>query len=315
MARNIVALAGGVGGARLAHGLYQVLQPGELTVIVNTGDDFSIYGLHISPDVDTVCYTLAGMEHPDTGWGISGDNFNALKQAARLGGEDWFRLGDLDLGTHLVRTQRMAAGEKLSSITRDFCTNWGIKAQVMPMSDEPVRTKVITKDGQTLAFQEYFVLNACQPEVSRFEFDGIADARPANGVLQMISNSDMIIICPSNPWVSIDPILAVPSIREQMQGKCTLAVSPLIGGKAVKGPLGKMYHELGIEPSSRAVAEHYRGLIEGMVIDHKDKHEKKQIEAFGIMTKTSDILMKDAADRKSLAEEILEFGTSLSTDL
>ena len=205
---KIVALAGGVGGAKLAHGLAQILPPEDLTVIVNTGDDFEHYGLYISPDLDTVCYTLAGLANPKTGWGRKNETWQAIENAKVLGGPDWFNLGDQDLGTHLERTRRMKAGQTLSQITRDFCKAWGIGPTVLPMSDQPVRTIVETDEGE-LAFQEYFVHRRCEPKVKGFRFEGIDTAEAAPGALEAIEAADAVVICPSNPWVSIDPILAV----------------------------------------------------------------------------------------------------------
>jgi len=308
---KVVALAGGVGGARLAHGLYQALAPENLTVIVNTGDDFIHHGLAISPDLDTVCYTLAGLANPETGWGMADDGFKANKQIKLLGGEDWFKLGDRDLGTQLIRTERIKNGEKLSDITRDFCSKWGVKASILPMSDNFIQTKVETKDKRLLDFQEYFVHQKCQPEVSGFLFSGIEKAEPSPGMIEAIQTCEFVIICPSNPWVSIDPILSVKHVREALADKCVIAVSPLIGGNAIKGPLSKMYRELEIQPTSITITKHYSEIIRGMVIDKLDIQERDEIEAFGIITKITDILMKDISDRKRLAVEVLDFGSSL----
>ena len=308
---KIVAFAGGVGGARLAHGLVQSIPGNQLTIIVNTGDDFIFNGLNISPDIDTVCYTLAGMENPSTGWGIREDTHQVLEGIQKLGGEAWFSLGDRDIATHLVRTQALKQNVKLSEITSQICLRMGITAKVLPMSDEPVHTKVQIKGGRWLDFQEYFVHQGCQPEVAGFRFEGQAEARPAPGVMAALKNADLVVICPSNPWVSIDPILGIKSIKHALKNQCVVAVSPLIGGKAVKGPLNKMFTELGIKPSSLAVGEHYRDFLKGILIDTIDREEAAALEAFGIITKTTDILMKNTGDRKRLAEEILEFGKIL----
>ena len=205
---NILALAGGVGGAKLAHGLARILPPEDLTIIVNTGDDFEHLGLYISPDLDTVCYTLAGLANPDTGWGRVDETWNAMADLKRLGAPDWFNLGDRDLATHLERTRRMKAGQTLSQVTREFCKAWGVRHTVLPMSDQPVRTIVETDEGD-LPFQEYFVHRHCEPRVKSFRFDGLSTASPAPGVREAIQSADAIILCPSNPWVSIDPILSV----------------------------------------------------------------------------------------------------------
>ncbi|MBE3117592.1 MAG: 2-phospho-L-lactate transferase, partial [Candidatus Atribacteria bacterium] len=206
---KIVALAGGVGGAKLADGLAQLLPPENLTIVVNTGDDFEHLGLYISPDLDTVCYTLAGLVNPETGWGRREETFHVLENLQKLGGPDWFHLGDRDLATHIERTRRLREGQPLSQITRDFCHAWGVRQPVLPMSDQPVRTMLDTTEDGELAFQEYFVHRKCEPKVKGFRFAGIEMARPAPGVLEMIEQADAVVVCPSNPWVSIDPILAV----------------------------------------------------------------------------------------------------------
>jgi LPPG:FO 2-phospho-L-lactate transferase len=301
---KIVALAGGVGGAKLAHGLAQILPPEDLTVIVNTGDDFEHYGLYISPDLDTVCYTLAGLANPETGWGRIDETWQAIENARRLGGPDWFNLGDRDLGTHLERTRRMKAGQTLTQITRDFCQAWGVRLTVLPMSDQPVRTIVETDQGK-LAFQEYFVHRRCEPKVKGFRFEGIDQAEAAPGALEALASADAVVICPSNPWVSIDPILSVLKLRSTVNRPPSIvAVSPIIGGKAVKGPAAKMYAELGIEPSALAVAEHYRGLLSGFVLDKVDAELANTIE---IPTLTTDTLMNHLTKRAQLAGDVLHF--------
>lgn len=299
---RIVALAGGVGGAKLAHGLAQILPPEDLTVIVNTGDDFEHYGLYICPDLDTVCYTLAGLANPETGWGRADETWQVIENTARLGGPDWFRLGDQDLGTHLERTRRLKEGQCLSAITRDFCTAWGIRHTILPMSDQPIRTIVETEEGD-LAFQEYFVHRRCEPRVKGFRFEGIESAEPAPGARQALQSADAVIICPSNPWVSIDPILRVVLEIE----KPVIAVSPIIGGQTVKGPAAKMYRELGIEPSASAVAKHYRDLVTGFVLDTIDKHLEGEIRSLHMHTHVTNTLMRSHDDRKRLANEILNF--------
>jgi len=308
---KIVALAGGVGGAKLADGLAQVLPAADLIVIVNTGDDFEHFGLTICPDLDTVCYTLAGLANPETGWGRVGESWNALKSVELLGGPTWFWLGDRDLGTHLERTRRLQAGDALGAITADFCRAWGVRVRVLPMSDQAVRTIVDTDEGE-LPFQQYFVERACEPRVRGFRFDGVEQAKPAPGVLYAIKECDLVIICPSNPWVSVAPILSVPGIRSALENKIIVAVSPIIGGQAVKGPAAKMFTELGIEPSALAVAKHYGNLLRGFVFDRVDEVQKPDIAGLGIMPLAIDTLMKDRAARARLAKEVLEFGQSLS---
>jgi LPPG:FO 2-phospho-L-lactate transferase len=313
---KIVALAGGVGGAKLAHGLAQILPPEDLTVIVNTGDDFEHLGLTICPDLDTVCYTLAGLANPETGWGRQNETWNTISNIEKLGGPNWFRLGDQDFGTHLERTRRLNEGQSLSQVTKDFCKAWGIKQTVLPMSDSPVRTIVNTDEGE-LAFQEYFVHRHCEPRVKGFRFDGVEGAQPVIGAREAIESAQAIVICPSNPWVSVDPILRVISLtpsplsrgeRGWGEGKIIIAVSPIIGGQTVKGPAAKMYAELGIEPSALAVARHYQGLLSGFVLDNTDRHLSDKIETRILVT---DTLMNSAADRARLAMDVLHFIGSL----
>lgn len=301
---KIVALAGGVGGAKLAHGLAMHLPPEDLTIIVNTGDDFEHYGLYICPDLDTVCYTLAGLANPDTGWGRVDETWNAIGNASRLGGPGWFNLGDQDLGTHLERTRRLSEGQCLSDITRDFCKAWGIQSTVLPMSNQKVRTIVNTEQGE-LAFQEYFVHRRCEPKVNGFRFEGAGEAEPAPGVSEAIQSAEAIVFCPSNPWVSIDPILKVLK-GEELRAK-VFAVSPIIGGETVKGPAAKMYRELGIEPSALAVANHYRGLVNGFVIDTIDQSLQGGITELGMNVLVTKTLMKSHEDRSRLAQELLGF--------
>jgi LPPG:FO 2-phospho-L-lactate transferase len=326
---KVVALAGGVGGARLADGLAQALAPADLTVVVNTGDDFEHLGLRICPDLDTVCYTLAGMANPVTGWGRQAETWQAFENLVQLGGPDWFHLGDADLGTHLERSRRLREGQSLSEIMRDFCRAWGVGPTVLPMSDAPVSTEVLTVEG-VLPFQEYFVRKQCQPRVTGFRFVGVETARPAPGVCEALRLANLIVICPSNPWVSIDPILAVPGLRAALnegladtqllvgrdqskksgRGIC-LAVSPIIAGQTVKGPAAKMYAELGFQPSALAVARHYGRLLHGYVLDQVDRDLTQEIESSGIHVLATDILMRTRADRLRLAKEVLAFGSEL----
>jgi LPPG:FO 2-phospho-L-lactate transferase len=308
---KVVALAGGVGGAKLVHGLAMILPPEDLSIVVNTGDDFEYLGLSISPDLDTVCYTLTDLANPKTGWGRVDESWITYNEVAKLEGPDWFRLGDKDLATHLVRTSLLQEGYKLSEITNDFCKMWGIKHSIFPMSDDPVRTMVHTAAGEVLGFQEYFVQQACQPVVKSFELQGIEAARPLSNVLTAISSCDIVIIAPSNPWVSIDPILAIPDYRSEIAQKPVIAVSPLIGGKAIKGPAAKMYQELGITPCASAVAHHYQELLTGFIFDNLDHHELEKIERWRIIALVTDILMKNKQDRLRLAKEVLEFGETI----
>lgn len=314
---RVVALAGGVGGAKLAHGLARILLPGKLTVIVNIGDDFEHLGLKICPDLDTVCYTLAGLANPETGWGRIGETWHALESMAELGGPTWFRLGDRDLGTHLERSRLLMAGRSLSHITKQFCHAWNIEQSILPITDDIVPTIVDTDQG-ILPFQEYFVMKKCQPKVKGFKFNNVDKSTPAPGVLKSIKESELVIFCPSNPWVSIDPILAVPCIREELLNSTVpiIAVSPIIGGEAVKGPAAKMYAEMGIQPSALAVAEHYGygrdgGLLTGFVLDALDENVNVEIQYRGIKTLITNTLMQTNSDRQRLAREVLEFGKEL----
>jgi LPPG:FO 2-phospho-L-lactate transferase len=311
---KIAALAGGVGGAKLADGLNQMLPAGDLSIIVNTGDDFDHYGLRICPDLDTVCYTLAGMANPETGWGVEGDTFSALSAAAKLGGPDWFRIGDRDLGTHLERTRRTAAGETLSEITAGFCQRWGVSAKVIPMSDERVSTLVHTSEG-TLPFQEYFVHRQCQPVVSGFTFENFENTHPAPAALEAIEGADDVVICPSNPWVSIGPILAYDEIRALISRKIVVAVSPIVGGKALRGPAAKMYTEMGWEASAQSVARHYGSILTGFMLDNQDEAAARIIDRSGIISRVSNTIMQTREDRRELARQVLEFAAELDRRL
>lgn len=304
---KIVALAGGVGGAKFAHGLAQILPPQDLTIVVNTGDDFEHLGLYICPDLDTVCYTLAGLANPDTGWGRVNETWSVMTNLARLGSPDWFQLGDSDLATHLVRTQRIQSGQPLSRITGDFCRSWGVRPTVLPMCDQPVRTLVHTLENGTLAFQEYFVKLNCQPHVCGFHFEGVESAQPSPGVVKAIEQAQAVIICPSNPWVSIDPILAVNGIKSGMTGKKVVAISPIIGGKTIKGPAAKMYSELGMQPSALSVAKHYQGLANGFVLDKIDALLELDIRQVDLQVLVTNTVMSTSDERRRLAEDVLHF--------
>ncbi|GAB4464769.1 MAG: 2-phospho-L-lactate transferase [Anaerolineales bacterium] len=299
---RITALAGGVGGAKLAHGLAQLLEPNDLTIIVNTGDDFEHLGFYICPDLDTVCYTLAGLANPQTGWGRADETWNAMANLKRLGAPDWFNLGDGDLATHIERTRRLREGQTLSQVTRDFCAAWGIRQAVLPMSDQPVRTIVETEEGD-LPFQEYFVHRRCEPRVKGFRFEGAEGAEPAPGAREALQSADAVVICPSNPWVSIDPILRIiPKIN-----KPVFAVSPIIGGETVKGPAAKMFAELGIEPSALAVARHYGALLTGFVMDSVDAQLAEEVRGLNMRVCVTNTFMKSLDDRMQLAREVVRF--------
>ena len=308
---TVVALSGGIGGAKLAIGLYRTLPPDSLMVVCNTGDDFEHLGLMVSPDLDTVLYTLAGIANPETGWGRADETWSFMRALEGLGGETWFRLGDADLATHMERTRRLAAGESLADISLDFCRRLGVRAEVTPMCDQPVRTMVET-DAGVLPFQRYFVEQRCAPEIRAFEFRGASDARRLPALEDALASDrlEAIVICPSNPFISIDPILAVPGLRATIAASPApvVAVSPIIGGRAVKGPTAKMMAELGLSTSARTVAEHYARLIDGFVIDVADAALAQAIDLPCLATPT---LMSSEADKCRLASEVLAFARGL----
>ena len=307
-------LAGGVGGARFLSGLIRRTDPRRLTVIGNTGDDEEFFGLHVAPDLDTVVYTLAGVAPRRRGWGLAGDTFACLAALGRLGLPTWFRLGDRDLATHVLRGAALRAGGRLTDITADLCRRLGIAARVLPMSDDAVRTIVHSAEGD-IAFQDYFVGRHCDVPVTGFAFAGIERARPTAEVAAALGAAvlEAIILCPSNPFVSIDPILSLPGMRQLITGAGVpvIAVSPIIGGAAVKGPAAKMMRELGLEPSAAAVAAHYRGLVTGFVMDKADAALAPAVEALGMTVTLTRTLMRNAADRLRLAQECVGFARSL----
>ncbi|WP_174273153.1 2-phospho-L-lactate transferase [Sphingomonas bacterium] len=303
-ARRIVALCGGVGGAKLAFGLAGVLPPERLAIVINTGDDFEHLGLAISPDVDTVCYTLAGLADRERGWGLAGESWAFLSALRALGGEDWFQLGDRDLATHIERTRRLREGETLSQATAALAAALGIAHLVIPMSDDPVRTILETEAG-ALAFQHYFVRERCRPVVRSIRFEGAGQAAPAPALAALIEDDavEAVILCPSNPYLSIDPILAVPGLRSGLRraGVPIVAVSPIVGGAAVKGPTAKLMGELGISVDQAAIAAHYRGFVDALLIDTIDAGEAEAIEAQGVHAAVAPTLMRSDADRLQLA--------------
>ncbi len=310
----VVALSGGIGGAKLALGLARVLAPENLLVIANTGDDFEHLGLSISPDIDTLMYTLAGLDNPELGWGRRDETWSFMETLAALGGAEWFRLGDRDLAVHVERTRRLHAGEPLSAITADFCRRLGVGPRVLPMSDDPVRTQLHTDEGR-LDFQDYFVRLRCRPVVREINFVGAANARPHPDFLATLTDERLraVIICPSNPFISVEPILAVPGVRAALAA-CpapVLAVSPIIGGRAVKGPTAKMMSELGITPGVAAVAERYRDLLDGYVIDQSDAAEASGL---GLPVTLAPTLMTTLADRTHLARIVLDAADAIRAE-
>jgi LPPG:FO 2-phospho-L-lactate transferase len=308
----ILALAGGVGGAKLAQGLALATPPRELSVIVNTADDFDLYGLRICPDLDTVLYTLAGLANPESGWGIRGDTRHALDAIARLDGDPWFQLGDQDIATHILRTERLRAGATLSAVTADFARALGVQARLLPMTDDRVATLVDTPRGR-LAFQEYFVARRQQDDVIGVEFAGAATARLPGPVAAALEAAEVVIVCPSNPIVSIGPIFAVPGLRAALAeaNAPIVAVSPIVGGRALKGPADRMLAGLGHDVSAAGVAALYQGLIDGMVIDEQDEVLAPRIEAMGMRVLVTETVMGGADDRRRLATEVMAFSKSL----
>jgi LPPG:FO 2-phospho-L-lactate transferase len=313
MTGHVVALCGGVGGAKLAHGLAMALAPSELSVIVNTGDDFRHLGLYICPDLDSVMYALAGLADPVRGWGRRDETWTFMQALKELGGESWFQLGDRDLAVHVERTWRLTQGSTLTEITTHLAQALGIAVRVVPMTDDPVRTRVLTVEGW-LDFQEYFVHRQCQPAVRDFAFAGAEVAQPQADALAALQRVDLraIIICPSNPFVSVEPILALPGIRSAIQRTTApvIAVTPIIGGKAIKGPAAKMMAELGLEVSAAAVAGRYTDLIDGFVIDQEDAGSQRSaaVRFFSAAT-----LMRTIDDRLQLAQVVLRVADTLAT--
>lgn len=308
-----VALAGGVGGAKLALGLARILPPEDLLIVVNTGDDFTHLGMRICPDLDTVAYTLAGIANPETGWGIRDETWKFMERTAEAGGETWFRIGDRDLETHRARTAALAAGESLSSVTDNLRRSFGIRHRIAPASDDEIRT-IVLSEGQKIPFQEYFVRRACEPPVTGFEFEGAEIAAPAPAVLETLSNATSLVICPSNPFVSIGPILAIPAFRSILENRSfpAVAVSPIVGSRALKGPAAKMMRELGMPVSVAALARHYRGLIDGLIVDETDHAESAKIERMEQSALTTDIVMNTDTDKVRVASQTLDFASGLA---
>ncbi|MEA2839964.1 MAG: 2-phospho-L-lactate transferase [Methylobacteriaceae bacterium] len=309
---RVVALCGGIGGAKLARGLYEVLGP-DLTVIVNTGDDFEHLGLAISPDVDTVLYTLADLNDQERGWGRAGETWNFMAALAEIGGETWFQLGDRDLALHVERTRRLKEGQSLTRVVSDFARRFGISAKILPMSDHAVRTIVITDEG-ALPFQKYFVGLRCAPAVRTISFEGASTAQVSPDVAAAFEQRNVaaVVICPSNPYLSVDPILAVPGMRELLQraGAPIIAVSPIIGGAAIKGPTTKIMAELEIEATNASIARHYDGIIDGLIIDRTDAAGAASLPVATLATAT---LMNTLEDRVGLARDVLDFARKLAS--
>ncbi|MGI9219593.1 MAG: 2-phospho-L-lactate transferase [Woeseiaceae bacterium] len=310
---KIVALSGGVGGAKLGLGLAQLYPDLELTIIANTGDDFEHLGLCISPDIDTVTYTLAGIANPETGWGQADETWSFMESLENLGGETWFRLGDKDLALNILRTERLAGGESLSEITASIAHQLGIGPEIVPMSDAPIRTRFMTDRGE-LAFQDYFVRLQCEPVVTGIEFEGADTAQPSPRFGELLNDPSVsaFVLCPSNPLISIDPILAMPSVRAKLAEHAApvIAVSPVIDGNSIKGPTSKLMAELGIGSSSQDVATHYQDFLDGMVLDNKDARLADAINAAGVRTVCHDVVMNSLDDRCRLATQVVEFAAN-----
>ena len=303
---KITALAGGIGAAKLLLGFSRAMPPENLTIIVNTGDDAELHGLTICPDLDTVTYTLAGVVNTSTGWGLAGDTFAALEWLGRYGRPTWFNLGDRDLATHIHRTALLGSGHSLSAATDSIRRALGVRSPILPMSDQPVRTVLETSAGR-LAFQEYFVRERALPCIQTIHFDGATVARPAPGVTEAIASATIVVICPSNPLISIGPILAIPGIREALRGRreAVCAVTPIVGGKSLKGPTDKMLAELGLEVSALGVARLYADFAGQFIVDETDSDLKTFIEALGMRVTSAPTVMRTDEDKQRLAEAIL----------
>lgn len=304
---KVTVLTGGVGGAKLVLGLLRVLPAADVTAIVNTGDDFRHLGLHVSPDIDTLLYTLSGKSNRELGWGRADESWNFLESLRDMGGPDWFQLGDRDLALHVLRTARLTMGEGLDAITADFARTMGIGATILPMSNDSIVTQLETDEG-LLDFQHYFVARRCAPKVSRIRFDGAEAARPAPDVIAAIAGADAVVVAPSNPFLSIDPLLGVPGIRSALAqtAAAVVAVSPIIGGKAVKGPTAKLMEELGIRLANASIAAHYADFIDGLVI-----HDDDDAPA-GIAIARTDTLMRDDDDKARVAQAALDLAASIA---
>lgn len=304
----IATLCGGVGAARMLGGLVQVVPPSELVAIVNTADDLELHGLHISPDLDTVTYTLAGAINPDTGWGLAGETWHAMEGLERYGGQSWFRLGDRDLATHLYRTQRLREGATLTEVTGEVAAAWGLDLALLPVTDDRLRTRVTVPGEGEIGFQEYFVGRRHAVPVEAVRFEGADAARPAPGVLDRLAEAEVVVIAPSNPIVSIGPLLAVPGVRDVVAGRAggTVAVSPIVGGAALKGPADRLLRELGHDSSVVGVARLYAGLADVLVVDEADRALAGAVEEVGLRCIVTPTVMSGPAEAAALAKVVLE---------
>ncbi len=304
----IAALAGGVGAARLLRGMAEVVEPRDITAVVNVGDDTDLHGLHISPDLDTVLYTLADAINTETGWGLAGESWRVMEALERLGGTTWFNLGDRDLATHLYRTQRLSEGAALGTVTAELADRFGVGVRLVPVTDDPLRTRLQLAGGAEVGFQEYFVKLRHDVAVERVRFAGAADARPAPGVLEAIAAADTVVVCPSNPVVSIDPVLAVPGVAEALAARrdAAVAVSPIVAGAAVKGPAARLLVELGGESSVAGVARWYAPWVSTLVVDEADAALAPAVEAEGVRCVVAPAIMSDLTRSAALARVVLD---------
>ncbi len=304
---KVTGLAGGVGASKFLVGLAAVMPPEDITIIANTGDDIELFGLRICPDIDTVTYTLGGVNNEETGWGLKGDTFECLRWLARYGEAAWFNLGDRDLATHIFRTNQLRGGRSLSEVTDSIRRSLGVRSTILPMTDAYTPTRVVTDEGE-MHFQEYFVRRRCEPRVREIRFDNIESAVPAPGVVSAILEADAVIICPSNPFISIGPILAVPGVRAALRETraTVLAITPIIGGRALKGPAADMLRDLGHEVSASSVAAMYDDLLDVFILDETDVERTADIQALGIRVFSTDTVMNTLDDKQYLARWVLE---------
>ena len=307
---KVAALAGGVGAARFLRGLVRIVDPEDLTVVVNTGDDLQLHGLHISPDLDTITYTLGGGVHPQQGWGRADETLHVSRELReRYGAPGWFTLGDRDLATHLVRTERLRAGATLSEVTREIAAAWNLPLTLLPMTDAPVATMIQTTDGRRLHFQRWWVGERARPDVAAVWLDGAAQARPAPGVIEAIAAADVVVLCPSNPVVSIGTILAVPGIAEALVDRPVVGVSPIVGGAVVRGMADRLLPSVGLDVSCVGVAQGYLAFLNGWVIDEVDAEHGPQIEALGVRVATVPTVMDTPEIAAAVARAALDLGT------
>lgn len=314
--RKVVALSGGVGGAKLALGLAHLLPQDELLIVCNTGDDFEHLGLSISPDLDTVMYTLAGISHPEQGWGLADESWRVMSRLEEIAGPAWFRLGDLDLATHLYRSQRLREGISLSRVTHELCKRLGVTTAIIPATDDRLRTQVETDNG-ALPFQHYFVRERCQPVVRGIQFEDAKKATVQGQLASLLEEEGVscVVLCPSNPFLSIAPMLCIPGLQDALRKANVpiVAVSPIVAGKAIKGPTAKMMGELGLPVTAAGIADYYRDLIDGIIIDQTDIAQTKAIESMSIAVGTTQTVMRTLDDKRRLADDVIRFAHELAS--